>query len=113
MDTLGTRLRAERKRQRLTLTALAKRARVGASTLSDLESGRRRSTTKLLQLARALNVSPQWLETGRGPKEPVIPLEQTYIVATSLEDLARQLVDRGNDEITRLWRCILDLKDPH
>lgn len=111
MESIGNRLRAERERQKLTLQAVAKKAGVGTSTVAELEAGRRRATTRLIQLARALNVNPDWLESGKGPREVVRTPERCYIAAESLEDLARQLVARGNDEIAELWRLVLKAKE--
>ena len=111
MESIGSRLRAERERQKLTLQAVAKKAGVGTSTVAELEAGRRRTTTRLIQLARALNVNPDWLESGKGLREVVRNPEHCYIAAESLEDLARQLVARGNDEIAELWRLVLKVKE--
>ena len=36
-------------------------------TLSALETGKAKGTTKVLELAEALGVNPQWLQTGEGP----------------------------------------------
>jgi phage repressor protein C with HTH and peptisase S24 domain len=36
-------------------------------TLSDLENDMSKGTTKLASIAKALNVRPYWLETGKGP----------------------------------------------
>jgi transcriptional regulator with XRE-family HTH domain len=54
---VGERLRALRKREDVTLTALAERTGISVSTLSRLESGGRKPTLELLlQLARAYRV---------------------------------------------------------
>jgi len=63
-----------------------------------------------LQIARALGVNPVWLETGKGPKDPVIDSENAYIIAESIEDLAEKLVARGDEEVIKLWRAILSVK---
>jgi transcriptional regulator with XRE-family HTH domain len=58
LDGVGERLRELRKRQQVTLSALAERTGISVSTLSRLESGGRRPTLELLlPLARAYQVS--------------------------------------------------------
>jgi len=58
LDGVGERLRELRKRQQVTLSALAERTGISVSTLSRLESGGRRPTLELLlPLARAYRVS--------------------------------------------------------
>ncbi len=99
-------MRAERERKGWTQRALARRAGVGHSTIVGIEVERVRETRKLVQIARALGVMPQWLETGRGQREALAG-SQPYIAADSLEDLAQRLLDRGPEEIGRLWALIL------
>lgn len=111
MNGRGERIRAERQRRGWAQEDLARRAGVSRTTVSELEGGHSRATTRLLDIAKALNVTPQWLETGKGPKEPVPAPENTYISAESLEDLARKLVDKGNDDIAKLWQLVLSIKD--
>ena len=70
MDTIGTRIRAEREAQGISRAELARSAGIAPSTLSDLELGLSKSTTALHKIARRLGLRPEWLETGRGAKEP-------------------------------------------
>jgi len=72
--TVGTRIRAEREAQKISRSELAKAAGIASTTLSDLELGLSKSTGALYKIARRLNVLPEWLETGRGPKTPEIQL---------------------------------------
>lgn len=39
-------------------------------TLAGIENGDQNGSTRLHEIAAALRVSPKWLETGRGPKQP-------------------------------------------
>ncbi|OQS39784.1 transcriptional regulator [Chromobacterium haemolyticum] len=107
MRTLGTRVKAEREKRGWTQEALARKAGVGATTITDIETGRSRATTRLIDIARALAVNPQWLESGTGPRKPVPTLENTYIAAESVDDLARQLAEKSEEEIAELIRLIL------
>ncbi len=65
---IGTRIKQRRHVSGLSQNALARRAGVSKSLISKLELGNSKSgeTLKLLPLAIALDVSPEWLHTGRG-----------------------------------------------
>lgn len=63
---IGSRIRAERERQNISRTALAKAAGIGVSTLSDLELGYSSTTTALHRIAKHLGVRVEYLETGSG-----------------------------------------------
>lgn len=77
METIGDRIRAERKAQGIERGDLAKSAGIAYTTLADLENGRSKSTTALHKVAKRLGVRPEWLETGKGPKHapPPAPAE--------------------------------------
>lgn len=68
METIGTRIRAEREAQQISRSELARAGGIAQSTLSDLELGESKSTTALHKIAARLGVRPEWLETGKGPK---------------------------------------------
>jgi phage repressor protein C with HTH and peptisase S24 domain len=68
MKTIGQRIRQEREAQGITRPVLAAYAKIGSTTLSDLELGRSRSTTALHKIAERLGLNPNWLETGKGQK---------------------------------------------
>lgn len=61
VSKLGERLRQIRKRIGMTQAELASRSMVSQQTISKLESGRARSTTELVKIARALNVTADYL----------------------------------------------------
>jgi transcriptional regulator with XRE-family HTH domain len=50
---------------------LAARAKVSPGTIGNLEAGTRKSPRELLAIAAALKVSPEWLKSGKGPREAV------------------------------------------
>lgn len=64
----------------------------------------------MLSLARALGVSPLWLETGKGGRDVVPAPENIYVAAESIEDLALQMLDKGSEEIAKLLKLIIDSK---
>lgn len=75
---LGGRLRYARETRRLTQEQLAEKASTASTAISQaaisaLESRDSESSTFLFQLARALEVSAEWLQTGAGNSglEPV------------------------------------------
>lgn len=66
---LGARLRARRKELGLTLAQVAKGAELTTGTISDLEQGRQKGSTKLHRIAQVLGVNVAWLENEDGAKE--------------------------------------------
>ena len=81
MATVGERIRTRREELGWTQEELAKRAKFSKSFLSDVENGKRNvGADKLLDIARALNRSLDYLMmgkvgevTGAGPTEVQIP----------------------------------------
>lgn len=71
MNSIGTRIRSEREAQKVSRAELARFAGIAATTLSDLELGLSKSTTALHKIAARLGVRPEWIETGKGPKDAV------------------------------------------
>lgn len=65
---LGKRLRERRNELDFTLEKVAKGSGLGTGTISDLEQGRQKATTKLHRIADILGVRIAWLESGEGPK---------------------------------------------
>ncbi|MBX9348759.1 helix-turn-helix domain-containing protein [Chromobacterium vaccinii] len=86
---------------------LGRKAGVTRGTISTLENGNSKGTTHLLSIAKALNVNPQWLESGKEPKLPTPEAGAAYISADSLDDLAEKLLDRGPDEAALLLALLL------
>jgi len=74
MDTLAKRLRHARKARNLTQVELAEKSGVAQSDISKIERGETLSTTKLVALSNALNVNPNWLDTGDGEMTPAVRL---------------------------------------
>lgn len=69
MDTLAKRLKYAREEKGLSQAALAKRIGAGQSTIASIE-GRNKGSGKIVQLAQALDVRPEWLESGALPMRP-------------------------------------------
>lgn len=66
VNTLAERLRWARDQRGLTQGQLAKRSGVSQGTIGNVESGIRDKPRELLKIARALQASPDWLESGKG-----------------------------------------------
>ncbi|MBN5015903.1 helix-turn-helix transcriptional regulator [Stenotrophomonas muris] len=81
METIGSRIRAEREAQGISRAELAKFAGIASTTLSNLELGLSKSSTALHKIASRLGVHADWLESGKGPKttedRPVPPFSET------------------------------------
>ena len=87
MTTMGERIRATRKEKRWTLAELSKASGISPGSISDLEQGRQIGTTRLPDLAAALEVRVEWLHRGEGPKAAGAPVgvsEPTRIVSHRL-----------------------------
>lgn len=69
-NQFAERLRQIRRHRGLSQKQLAQLCRLSQSAISNYENGTRRLSYEILTLAKALNVSPQWLAEGRGNKEP-------------------------------------------
>src|SRR5690625_6757822 len=64
------RLKELRRNRGLSQKQLAALCRLSQSAISNTENGTRVLAREILSLARALDVSPQWLAEGRGPTDP-------------------------------------------
>lgn len=70
MSTLKERMVKARQEKGLTQAALAKAVGKSQSAIAAVESGRNKETSGLIAIARVLDVSPEWLETGVGEMHP-------------------------------------------
>ncbi|WP_434627584.1 helix-turn-helix domain-containing protein [Chromobacterium sp. CV08] len=107
MDSFSDRLRNAREKRGMSQEALATRAGVSQSTISALELDPTRKPRDLLKLAKVLMVSPDWLQSGKGPREPAVRGEKLYVAAESLDELAERLLDLGPEEVGRLMALLL------
>jgi transcriptional regulator with XRE-family HTH domain len=64
--SIGQRIKASRKEMGISQLELAQKVGLSQPTLSDLENDMSKGSVKLASIAKALNVRPYWLETGRG-----------------------------------------------
>jgi transcriptional regulator with XRE-family HTH domain len=105
---VGMRLRYARKLRGLSQVDLAKTAKVAQGTISDLETGASKAPvgTNLVSIAQSLNVSPEWLATGKGPMTatdtPSTLSAQAIAVARDWETLAPEVREKVADMIREL-----------
>lgn len=70
VKTIAERLVAAREAAGMTQEAVAKAAGVSQGTIGNIEAGLRENPRELLAIASAVKVSPQWLKSGKGEREP-------------------------------------------
>ena len=88
MPTVGERIKARREELGWTQEELAKRAKFSKSFLSDLENGKRNiGADKLLDIARALNRSLDYLMTGE-EDEATVAVQTEVQIPKSLAKFA-------------------------
>ena len=66
MSTLAKRLKSARLNNELTQAQLAELVGVSQNSIQKIENGTTQETKHLLSIANALNVDPNWLQTGNG-----------------------------------------------
>lgn len=84
--SIGNRIRTARTRLKLSQEKLAMKAGVSQGTISQLEKNPSQTSKHLPAIARALNVSVDWLETGIGTmerqkKQAVVPAHSEEFIA--------------------------------
>lgn len=68
MNTIGDRLRYARELRGLRQERLAEMINVSQTTITNLEVGKNKTSKKLLDMAKVLEIDPNWLATGQGEK---------------------------------------------
>jgi len=108
MTTLGDRIKKERTAKCWTQLELAQRSGVSETTINELENNPLRGTTRLVAIAKALRVNPEYLQTGKGPRQPVLDPADAYVHATDPEDLVEKLLEKGPQEIGMIMQLIAE-----
>ena len=68
MKNIADRVKAVRQELGWNQVELAEQVGVSQSTIGNIESGQRKRPRELLSIAKALGVTPEWLETGKGSR---------------------------------------------
>lgn len=71
--SIAERLKSAREEVGLTQAQLAGKAGVSQGTVANIESGLRQNPRELMAIAKAANVLPEWLKSGKGPRKPTGP----------------------------------------
>jgi len=69
--TVGQRIIQARTTRGLSRSDLCTRANIKYPTLAGIENGDQKDSTMLLELAKVLEVHPEWLKSGKGPRDVV------------------------------------------
>lgn len=90
MSTIGSRIKEARTALGWSQVQLAEEVGVSQSSIGNIESGLRQRPRELVSIAKALRVSPEWLETGKGPRtEPDV----LKLAGTDAEPSVRALLE--------------------
>lgn len=71
VKSIAERLKDAREKTGLTQPELAAKAGVSPGTIGNIESGARKRPRELLAIAAAVGVRPEWLQSGKGPRQVV------------------------------------------
>lgn len=103
--SIGSRIREVRKERGWSQKQLAEKVGIAQASISGLETSESYGTTYVARLAAALGVSPLWLETGKGPREPVAgegaPTSLLELRAETAAELKLLVVYRSANERER------------
>lgn len=89
MQDFNSRVIKRRKELGLTQAQLARKAGIPQSTIGQIENGRNKSTTKLLEIAAALEVSPEYLMYGKNTAaQNKVPEQDADIVTFEYWDIS-------------------------
>lgn len=89
VENFSDRLRRIRTERQLSQAELARASGLSQGAISSYETGSRKSTTGIVDLAKALKVNPVWLLTGEGPVEPVAFRDSSYTLPAQLKDVTQ------------------------
>lgn len=106
MTTLAERLKAARKRAKLTQAQVAEKVGVKQPTYQALESGKVEKTAFLTDFARVLGVSSEWLATGEG--EMKVSAININANVSSDVDIGFRLVPVLNSVQAGVFNCVFD-----
>jgi len=117
MKTIGERVKARREQLRMSLPQLAKKVGgISHQAIQKLETGPG-GTRHLVSLARALEVSPEWLQDGTGapplPPESINPQKISILShpKSGVEMTNRQAFDEPSKELLKVLGMVEGGKD--
>ncbi|HHW7518437.1 TPA: XRE family transcriptional regulator [Mannheimia haemolytica] len=93
MSDLATRLNDLLKAKNLSMNALAKKAKVSQPAISDIVKGKTYSSTKIFEIADALDVDVNWLKTGKGEAPNFANFEEKSTASENKESIRVSLLN--------------------
>jgi len=105
---IGQRVRSERRKRKWSQEELARRAKVTQGLISQIENGSYSSSRYLPALAAALEVSSDWLATGRGePRRREVNMPMSLHYPPMLEDTIGVIPDPdGSSHVLVVFRDV-------
>lgn len=92
--TLAQRLKQARQNARLTQSELAKLVGISQAAIQKIETGKAATSTRLIEISKALNVEPEWLSVGTGDSPaPHISSSVKIELADDVSNIERYRVD--------------------
>jgi transcriptional regulator with XRE-family HTH domain len=86
MNTIGERVKSAREAARLTQLDLAGKAGISQARLSAIEVGTTKQPTCVIELAKAMNICPIWLQTGTRQNSDWNLSDTLYTLINSLDE---------------------------
>ncbi|WP_272536997.1 XRE family transcriptional regulator [Providencia sp. PROV206] len=92
--TLAQRLKQARQNAGFTQSELAKLVGISQAAIQKIETGRAATSTRLIEISKALNVDPEWLSVGSGDNPtPHISSSVKIELAEDVSNIERYRVD--------------------
>ena len=86
MNTIGERVKSARAAARLTQLDLAGKSGISQARLSAIEVGTTKQPTCVIELAKAMNICPIWLQTGIRQNSNLNSVDTLYMLINSLDE---------------------------
>ncbi|WP_336747856.1 helix-turn-helix transcriptional regulator [Pantoea vagans] len=102
MKTFADRLNHAMKMAGLSQSQLAERAGVSQPAIQKLSSGKASSSRKVVEIAAALGIRPEWLSTGQGDMSYSNGSEPSNIRESSLKAVVWEEMDKDGDEFVEI-----------
>lgn len=109
--TIGSRIKEARGALGWSQVQLAEEVGVSQSAIGNIESGLRQRPRELVSIAKALQVSAAWLETGTGNRSMVYAAPSEPCTRTLVEYLAGIAVQQRPTLRKNLGNLLVDLVD--
>lgn len=105
---IGERIRLERTKKKWSQDKLAHRVGVTQGLISQMENGTNDTSKYLTAIARALDVSPDWLESGKGdPRRREVNVPMSLHYPPVIEDTLAVVPDpEGSDKVLVVFRDV-------